>query len=67
MTRVLAGREPENKEADCAAFLLNNTNEYHLAHLVGLTEYFLSSYFWPEKFNSVFASPWVLVICELHP
>ncbi|KAL1410358.1 farnesyl cysteine-carboxyl methyltransferase [Vanrija albida] len=38
------------------AFLLNNTAGYHLAHFMGLTEYFISSYFWPNKFEGVWAS-----------
>jgi protein-S-isoprenylcysteine O-methyltransferase len=46
------------------AFLLNNTAQYHYAHAVGLAEYFISSYFFPGKFNSVWSSTPVLVLCE---
>ncbi|ORY27468.1 protein-S-isoprenylcysteine O-methyltransferase [Naematelia encephala] len=38
------------------AFLLNNTSQYHFAHLVGLSEYFISSYFFPRKFDSFITS-----------
>ncbi|KLT41134.1 protein-S-isoprenylcysteine O-methyltransferase [Cutaneotrichosporon oleaginosum] len=38
------------------AFLLNNGAHYHFAHATGLIEYMLSSYFWPGKFRSYFAS-----------
>ncbi|KAK4687611.1 protein-S-isoprenylcysteine O-methyltransferase, partial [Tremellales sp. Uapishka_1] len=38
------------------AFLLNNTRQYHLAHAVGLLEYFISSWLFPSKFNTPFAS-----------
>ncbi|BEI82085.1 hypothetical protein CcaverHIS002_0212450 [Cutaneotrichosporon cavernicola] len=44
------------------AFLLNNGAHYHYAHAAGLAEYFISSYFWPGKFKSPFASVPVLCI-----
>lgn len=44
------------------AFLLNNTNQYHYAHALGLTEYFISSYFFPGKFNTWYCSlPWLSI------
>ena len=39
------------------AFLLNNTNQYHYAHALGLTEYFISSYFFPQKLSTWYCSP----------
>ncbi|CAD6566429.1 MAG: hypothetical protein TREMPRED_002580 [Tremellales sp. Tagirdzhanova-0007] len=45
------------------AFLLNNTNQYHYAHAFGLTEYFLSSYFYPQKFAIWYCChPWLDVV-----
>ncbi|WVQ74539.1 hypothetical protein IAR50_004140 [Cryptococcus sp. DSM 104548] len=42
------------------AFLLNNGVQYHIAHAVGLAEYFISSLIWPSKFNSWYCSlPWL--------
>jgi hypothetical protein len=35
-----------------AAFLLNNTVHYNLAHALGLLEYFVSSYFFPGKYDT---------------
>lgn len=46
------------------AFLLNNGYEYHVAHGFGLIEYFVSSYFWPNKFNTVASSLPALAICK---
>ncbi|OCF57985.1 protein-S-isoprenylcysteine O-methyltransferase [Kwoniella mangroviensis CBS 10435] len=45
-----AGWNPLKVSVD--AFLLNNTTQYHVAHAVGLAEYFISSYFFPSKFDS---------------
>ncbi|ORX33630.1 protein-S-isoprenylcysteine O-methyltransferase [Kockovaella imperatae] len=59
-----AGWNPLKLSVD--AFLLNNTNQYHYAHLFGLGEYFLSSYFFPGKFDSRFCSaPVILAVCAL--
>ena len=45
-----------------AAFLLNNTNQYHYAHLSGLVEYFITSFFFPQKFESRYCSfPFLLL------
>ncbi|WVW80077.1 hypothetical protein I302_102050 [Kwoniella bestiolae CBS 10118] len=44
-----AGWNPLKVSVD--AFLLNNTSQYHVAHAMGLAEYFISSYFFPSKFE----------------
>ncbi|WWD16571.1 hypothetical protein CI109_100999 [Kwoniella shandongensis] len=45
------------------AFLLNNGKQYHYAHAFGLAEYFVSSFFFPRKFNSrLSASPWLTLV-----
>ncbi|EIW66589.1 hypothetical protein TREMEDRAFT_34839 [Tremella mesenterica DSM 1558] len=50
-----AGWNREKLSVD--SFLINNGKEYHYAHAFGLAEYFISSYFWPNKFHSKWCSP----------
>ncbi|WWC87816.1 uncharacterized protein L201_002708 [Kwoniella dendrophila CBS 6074] len=45
-----AGWNPLKVSVD--AFLLNNTKQYHIAHAMGLLEYFIASYFFPSRFDS---------------
>ncbi|WVN90825.1 uncharacterized protein L203_106068 [Cryptococcus depauperatus CBS 7841] len=49
-----AGWNPQKLSVD--AYLLNNGKQYHIAHAIGLTEYFISSMFFPRKFNSSWSS-----------
>ncbi|WVQ83607.1 hypothetical protein IAT38_005748 [Cryptococcus sp. DSM 104549] len=49
-----AGWNPQKLSVD--AFLLNNGRQYHYSHAFGLTEYFISSYFFPKKFDSFWSS-----------
>lgn len=50
-----------------SAFLLNNGRQYHIAHAFGLAEYFTSSFFFPEKFDSWYCSQPFLYPGELLP
>jgi protein-S-isoprenylcysteine O-methyltransferase len=42
--------------ADNVAFLLNNGATYWYSHAIGLAEYFISSYYWPTKYDHFFTS-----------
>ncbi|KAK8861520.1 hypothetical protein IAR55_002341 [Kwoniella newhampshirensis] len=60
-----AGWNPQKLSID--AFLLNNGKQYHYAHALGLTEYFLVSIFHPQRFGSrLAATPW-LILGKQHP
>ncbi|KAI9632565.1 protein-S-isoprenylcysteine O-methyltransferase [Dioszegia hungarica] len=56
---VTAGWNPAKLSVD--SFLINNGAGYHAAHVAGLVEYFLSSYFFPGKYTGILSSPLYLV------
>lgn len=66
----LALPELKNRTNGClahtTAFLLNNGLSYHIAHLAGVIEYIVSSYYWPQKFKSIWATPLFLLPGEPH-
>ena len=41
---------------DTVAFLLNNGATYWYSHAIGLAEYFISSYYWPSKYDHFLTS-----------
>ena len=42
--------------ANNVAFLLNNGATYWYSHAIGLAEYFISSYYWPTKYDHFLTS-----------
>ena len=47
---------PKREYELTSAFLLNNGATYWYSHAIGLAEYFISSYFWPAKYEHFFTS-----------